>query len=62
MHLKLEKQPIVKLSTKEMACITGGGKPRSDRRTGRCAYSDRNGVMVEKNNEGRYVGTGCYPG
>lgn len=60
--LKLEKQKVTSLSSFEMQSIQGGGKARSDRRTGRCAYSRRNGVTATKHEDGYYVATGCYPG
>ncbi|MGD1847830.1 MAG: hypothetical protein ACFB10_20750 [Salibacteraceae bacterium] len=61
MFLQLEKQSIVSLSSDEMKTIRGGGKPRSDRRTGRCAFSRRHGVTAEKDENGVYVATGCLP-
>lgn len=61
MKLKLEKQNITSLSNNEMSAIQGGGEARSDRRTGDCAFSRRNGVTYFVNSDGDRVDTGCYP-
>lgn len=39
MKLKLNKQKVAKLSSKEMNDINGGGLARSNRLNGGCAYS-----------------------
>lgn len=58
--LKLEKQSITMLSKQEMTTLKGGGENRSDRRTGDCAFSRRNGVTTATI-DGETVNTGCYP-
>lgn len=61
MKLKVEKQQVVSLSNQEMETVRGGGYARSKRRTGRCAFSRRNGVTAVKDENGVWVATGCYP-
>lgn len=48
MKLKLEKQNVTTLSSKDMGNINGGGEKWSDFRTGNCNYSrtEGQGVLV----------------
>lgn len=61
MELKLNKHQVTSLSNVEMQQVNGGGKKRSDRRTGNCAFSRRNGVTAIKDENDVWVATGCYP-
>lgn len=61
MKLRIEKQQVTSLSNSEMETVRGGGKKRSDKRTGDCAFSRKHGVIRKKGEHGVWVGAGCYP-
>ncbi len=56
--LKLEKQKVTALSELEMTTVKGGGKNRSNRRTGNCAYSRNHARVVMCCGEPQVLG--CY--
>ena len=61
MKLKLNKQNITTLSTKDLSNINGGGQGWSGFRTGHCNYSEKNpawGTLVDSKKE---VLVGCAP-
>jgi len=62
MKLKLEKQKVATLSSKEMGNVNGGGRRRSMRITnfggGSCRYS-RNHEVGSTNSSGQYAVV-CY--
>lgn len=63
MKLKLEKQKIQSLNSKEMSNIKGGGEARSDRRTGNCDYSRKHPqVFLCDCGDGTYepIVVGCH--
>jgi hypothetical protein len=43
--LKLNKLKSIGLNNSELATVTGGGKERSNRRTGNCSFSKRHIVL-----------------
>lgn len=60
MKLKLEKQKVITLSSKEMSKINGGGKERSIRLNGGCSYS-RNHPANSTSCDGDVYTVGCNP-
>jgi len=64
MKLKLEKQKVTTLSSKEMGNVNGGGLKRSQRKNGTCRYSRQanNAVISTFSTSGggsRSYVTGC---
>ena len=47
MKLKLDKQKVTTLSSKELGEVNGGGYRRSNRKVGVCRYSRKNGYSLD---------------
>jgi hypothetical protein len=57
MLLNLNKQKLSELTEVQQSNTQGGGKDRSDRRTGNCNFSERTGTTTDNCGDP----TGCYP-